>query len=93
MTSDREQKGFHVFGVRKSGLQEGVCYREGRLFRFHKVHPAGEAPPNTHSMQHFWLYGKCSEEYTLVYEDARGVVVWDTERTCSDQMKRAGSLP
>jgi hypothetical protein len=32
-------------------------YREGHLFRFHKAHPAGEVPPNTHSVQHFWLCG------------------------------------
>jgi len=50
-------------------------YREGRLFRFHKAHPAGEAPPNTHSVQHFWLCGKCSEEYTLAYEGVRGVLI------------------
>jgi hypothetical protein len=30
-------------------------YQQGRLFRFHKDHPAGEKPPNTHSVQHFWL--------------------------------------
>jgi hypothetical protein len=50
-------------------------YREGHFFRFHKAHPAGEAPPNTHSVQHFWLCGKCSEEYTLKYDDVRGVVM------------------
>jgi hypothetical protein len=50
-------------------------YREGRLFRFHKAHRASEAPPNAHSVQHFWLCGKCSEEYTLAYEGLRGVVI------------------
>ena len=50
-------------------------YREGRLFRFHKAHPAGEVPPNAHSVQHFWLCEKCSEEYTLAYEGVRGVVI------------------
>ena len=55
--------------------KKGFDYREGRLFRFHKAHRASEAPPNTHSVQHFWLCGKCSEEYTLAYEGLRGVVI------------------
>jgi hypothetical protein len=32
-------------------------YRQSLLFRFHKDHPANEKPPNTHSVQHFWLCG------------------------------------
>ena len=50
-------------------------YREGLLFRFHKDHPAGEKPPNTHSVQHFWLCGACCHVYTLEYGDARGVLI------------------
>ena len=50
-------------------------YREARLFRFHKAHLVGEPSPNTRSVQHFWLCGKCSDDHTLAYEDVRGVVI------------------
>lgn len=52
-------------------------YRQGELFRFHKAHPPDEKPPNTHSVQHFWLCGKCSRDYTLVYADDLGVLLQD----------------
>jgi hypothetical protein len=50
-------------------------YREGELFRFHKAHKPGEKPPNTHSVQHYWLCGRCCLEYTLTYEGKRGVLL------------------
>ena len=50
-------------------------YREGHLFRFHKAYPAGEQPPNTHAVQHFWLCEICSAEYTLTYDDGSGVTM------------------
>jgi len=52
-------------------------YRQGELFRFHKAHRPDEKPPNTHSVQHFWLCGKCSRDFTLVYADERGVLLQD----------------
>jgi hypothetical protein len=52
-------------------------YRQGELFRFHKAHRADEQPPNTHSVQHFWLCGNCSQQYTLVYTEERGVLLQD----------------
>jgi hypothetical protein len=36
-------------------------YRRGKLFRFHKEHLVSEKPPNTHSVQHFWLCGVCCD--------------------------------
>lgn len=57
--------------------QAAFEYHEGQLFRFHKAYPAGGKPPNTHAVQHFWLCGCCSKEYTLAYEDGRGVVMLD----------------
>ena len=42
-------------------------YRQGRLFRFHRSHPKGRAPANTHYVQHFWLCNGCSETYALEY--------------------------
>jgi len=50
-------------------------YREGRLFRFHKNHAPGEPPPNTHSVQHFWLCGECSSRFTLEYREDTGVLI------------------
>ena len=50
-------------------------YRQGRLFRFHKDHLAGEKPPNTHSVQHFWLCSVCCGIYTLEYRDGYGVLI------------------
>jgi hypothetical protein len=52
-------------------------YRQGQFFRFHKAHRSGEKPPNTHSVQHFWLCGKCAGKYTLLYAEERGVLLQD----------------
>ena len=50
-------------------------YLQGRLFRFHKDHAAGEQPPNTHSVQHFWLCSSYLNIYTLEYQSKRGVML------------------
>jgi len=50
-------------------------YHQGQFFRFHKAHAPDQQPPNTHSVQHFWLCGKCSRIYTLVYVEERGVLL------------------
>jgi hypothetical protein len=50
-------------------------YREGRFFRFHKHHPPSETPPNSHSVQHFWLCGVCCGGYTLEYRTGYGVLL------------------
>jgi len=50
-------------------------YRQGQLFRFHKAYAPHEPPPNTHSVQHFWLCGACSCQYTLEYREDRGVLM------------------
>jgi len=63
-------------------------YHQGELFRFHKAHRPDEQPPNTHSVQHFWLCGKCSTEFTLIYSQDRGVLlqaraeIMATAKTC-----------
>jgi hypothetical protein len=58
-------------------------YQQGRLFRFHKDHPASEEPPNTHSVQHFWLCGACCRTYTLEYQDGQGVLLKNCPETSS----------
>jgi hypothetical protein len=50
-------------------------YRQGGFFRFHKNHAPDEPPPNTHSVQHFWLCGACSLRYTLEYREDQGVIL------------------
>lgn len=50
-------------------------YREGHFFRFHKSYRPGGEPPNTHSVQHLWLCGECSENYTLNYAESHGVLI------------------
>lgn len=50
-------------------------YHQGDFFRFHKAHRPGEKPPNTHSVQHFWLCSKCSKQFILVYAEERGVLL------------------
>lgn len=56
-------------------------YQQGELFRFHKDHPAGEKPFNTHSVQHFWLCGVCCSAYALEYRDGCGVLIKDRHET------------
>jgi hypothetical protein len=58
-----------MFSVRANpDCQAPFDYRHGRLFRFNKHHAAGEEPPNTHPVQHFWLCGTCCGVYTLSIE-------------------------
>jgi hypothetical protein len=58
-------------------------YHEGRFFRFHKSYPAGENPPNTHAVQHFWLCANCAGPYTLEYSETRGVFLRTLQQTDS----------
>lgn len=64
-------------------------YLQGQFFRFHKAHAPDEKPPNTHSVQHFWLCGKCSRVHTLVYEEERGVLLCDrsTLAVCEEECR------
>jgi hypothetical protein len=64
-------------------------YQRGQLFRFHKDHPAGEKPPNTHSVQHFWLCADCCDAYTLEYRDGCGVLIKHSleTSTCTDTLR------
>lgn len=55
-------------------------YHEGQFFRFRK--PPGEdgRPANPHSVQHFWLCGRCAIRYRLQSEPARGILL--RSRSC-----------
>jgi hypothetical protein len=56
-------------------------YRHGNFFRFHKAHRAQEQPPNTHSVQHFWLCGQCACQYTLSYNEKDGVLLQNRDES------------
>jgi hypothetical protein len=60
-------------------------YLQGRLFRFHKDHAAAEQPPNTHSVQHFWLCSDCCCAYTLEYRNGCGVLITSRSETSSNR--------
>jgi len=68
------------------GCAASFHYKEGQLFRFHRSRKHGEAPPNTHSVQHFWLCNACSESYTLEYK-GDGDVVIKLRLTCSQELR------
>ncbi len=50
-------------------------YRQGRFYRFHRRPLDDGQPANTHSVQHFWLCGNCSDIYHLEDAQAGGVVI------------------
>lgn len=50
-------------------------YQQGRFYRFHRRPLDDGQPPNTHSVQHFWLCGKCCETHCLKYAEGGGVLI------------------
>lgn len=50
-------------------------YQEGRLYRFHRSPKDAGSPPNTHSVEHFWLCNACSRSYTLEYTADRCTLI------------------
>ena len=50
-------------------------YKQGRYFRFRRACAANQAPANTHSVEHFWLCGRCAETHALQYHKEHGVVI------------------
>jgi hypothetical protein len=49
--------------------------REGKLFRFHRRQQAGEAPLNSHSVEHAWLCARCCETFDLEYRENQAILV------------------
>ena len=51
-------------------------FRQGRLFRFYRSHSMGNASSkNQYSLKHFWLCKKCTEIYTLEYQEGMGLLI------------------
>jgi hypothetical protein len=50
-------------------------YRQGQFFRFHKRSLDDGQPANTHSIEHFWLCGRCSETYYLQNAGGGGIAI------------------
>jgi hypothetical protein len=83
--SDRRGNEALTFSVcANPDCQAPFDYRQGRLFRFPKHHPAGERPPNTYSVQHLWLCGVCCAAYTLEYRNGWGVLIKGRLETSSN---------
>lgn len=51
-------------------------FRRGRLFRFFREHPVGNAASaNPYSLKHLWLCKECADLYTLEYHEGRGLLI------------------
>lgn len=50
-------------------------YRQGQFFRFYKRPVDDGQPDNTHSVEHFWLCGPCSETYCLEQARSGGLLI------------------
>ena len=52
-----------------------IDYKQDRFVRFRRICVANETPANAHSVQHFWLCGRCAETHTLRYHKEYGVLI------------------
>ena len=51
-------------------------FRQGRIFRFYRYHSTGNALSlSQYSLKHFWLCKKCTEIYTLEYQDGTASLI------------------
>jgi hypothetical protein len=50
-------------------------YRQGQFFRLYKRPLDDGQPANTHSIEHFWLCGRCSETYCLEQTRSGGLLI------------------
>ena len=57
---------------------------QGQFFRFHNDHVDELADMKSHSVQHFWLCGKCCEEFMLEYVEGQGVVMLHRPEICGE---------
>ena len=50
-------------------------YHGGEFFRFRRPLADDGRPANTHSVEHFWLCGKCAASYYLERVHNRGILL------------------
>ena len=50
-------------------------HTQGRLFRFHQISRREDQPKDWHAVKHYWLCGRCSQDFTIEYLDRLGVVL------------------
>jgi hypothetical protein len=67
--------GFMFTKCANPSCKQRFDYRQGRFYRFHKRPFDDGQPPNTHSVQHFWLCGECCESHNLTYLEGMGVTI------------------
>jgi hypothetical protein len=51
-------------------------FRQGRLFRFYRNHPTGNAASmNEYSLKHLWLCKQCADVYRLEYREGTAFLI------------------
>lgn len=53
-------------------------YGQGRLFRFQQTPQQEKQPSHWHAVKHYWLCGRCCQNYNIEYHKGSGVLL--TER-------------
>jgi hypothetical protein len=52
-------------------------YSQGRLFRFQQTPRNEKQPSHWHAVKHFWLCGRCCENFTIEYQPGVGALLME----------------
>lgn len=52
-------------------------YAQGRLFRFFQTPGHEKQPTHWHAVKHYWLCGRCCENFTIEYQKGAGVLLME----------------
>ena len=52
-------------------------YAHGRLFRFFQTSREEKQPTHWHAVKHYWLCGRCCENFTIEYQKGVGVLLME----------------
>lgn len=58
-------------------------YAQGRLYRFQQTPQQEKQPSHWHAVKHYWLCGRCCENYTIEYQKGVGVLLMERLETLS----------
>ena len=50
-------------------------YAQGRLYRFQQTPQQDQQPTHWHAVKHYWLCGRCCENYAIDYQKGVGVLI------------------